>query len=279
MRPILTLKNNTVPLPKTSGIYKLTHKDSGKLYIGSSYNMYNRRMDHVKKLRKDTHHCPPLQNAWNKYGEEAFEWGILEEVPDCDKLIEREQFYFDTLISEKGTGYNVARIAGSNRGNRHTDVTKKLIGDLQRGKPRRPRTEETKAKISAAHTGRKHTPETKAKMSESQKKKAPPTEETKAKIGAAHKGRILPQEHREKISKTLKGHEVSLETREKLRKACSNPSAETIERMRLSHLGNRPSEESKRKSSEGLKAYHANKKAQDVFIGEELPLESNDIRA
>src|SRR5207244_3060364 len=78
-----------------------------------------------------------LQNAWNKYGEAAFVFEIIErcEVGIC---LNREQHYLDTIKPwDHNIGYNICRFAGSPR---EKEVSA-----------------ETRAKISAAHRGRKHT--------------------------------------------------------------------------------------------------------------------------
>lgn len=62
-----------------------------------------------------------------------------------------------------------------------------------------PRSEETKAKISATKKGHRHSEETKAKISSINKGRKH-SEETKAKISAANQGRVVSEETRAKIS-------------------------------------------------------------------------------
>ena len=69
---------------------------------------------------------------------------------------------------------------------------------------KKPRSEETKQKISKSHIGLNHTDETKNKIGESHKGK-PQTEEHRNKIGEFHKGKTVSEETREKISKSNKG--------------------------------------------------------------------------
>ena len=61
-------------------------------------------------------------------------------------------------------------------------------------KQRKPKTEETKRKISIANTGKHHSEETKQKM------RKPKTEETKRKISIARTGQRVSEETKEKIS-------------------------------------------------------------------------------
>lgn len=62
-----------------SGIYKIEHVTSGRVYVGSSVNIASRRRHHLGNLRRGSHFNVKLQNAWNKYGEQAFAFILIEE--------------------------------------------------------------------------------------------------------------------------------------------------------------------------------------------------------
>lgn len=81
------------------GIYMITNKVNGKIYIGSSMNIRNRWRDHRNKERNTIIH-----HAIKKYGEDNF---LIEVLEKCgkDELINREQYYYDKLIPE----YNMIR--------------------------------------------------------------------------------------------------------------------------------------------------------------------------
>lgn len=76
----------------TCGIYLIKNNISKKEYIGQSINIEKRWKDHKKDLRNNIHKNQHLQNAYNKYGENNFNFYILEE---CDKSIlnDKEKFY------------------------------------------------------------------------------------------------------------------------------------------------------------------------------------------
>ena len=78
------------------GIYKISNLLDGKCYYGSSSNISKRFAQHLKTLRRGTHHNIHLQRAWIKYGEDAFAFEIVEEC-DMDVLLEIEQKYLDLL--------------------------------------------------------------------------------------------------------------------------------------------------------------------------------------
>ena len=86
----------TKELWKKSGIYCIVNTDNQKKYVGSSKNIYQRLQKHRAYLRKNMHENKKLQNSWNKHGEDSFQYYILEFCP-MEQLIEREQFYIDTV--------------------------------------------------------------------------------------------------------------------------------------------------------------------------------------
>mgnify|MGYP000886959842 CR=1 FL=1 len=59
------------------GVYQIVNKLNGHKYIGSSINIWTRWGRHLSDLRKNKHDNNYLQNAWNKYGEDNFEFGVL----------------------------------------------------------------------------------------------------------------------------------------------------------------------------------------------------------
>lgn len=81
-------------IPKTSGIYQIRNLVNGKVYIGSSNNLYRRKIQHLNNLRKNRHINKHLQNAFNKYGEACLQFEVLEQC-DIDNLYIREQYYIN----------------------------------------------------------------------------------------------------------------------------------------------------------------------------------------
>lgn len=77
------------------GIYKITNKNNGKSYFGSSKNIENRWLTHKNQLKNGIHHNIHLQRTWDKYGEDIFVFEIVEEC-NINILLETEQKYLDT---------------------------------------------------------------------------------------------------------------------------------------------------------------------------------------
>lgn len=105
-------------------IYCITNLESGKAYIGSSLDFESRKRQHLKDLKAGTHHCCHLQNAWNKYGKELFEFSFLEEDVDKEILFQRERYWIEYYNThDRDWGYNLA-IPTDNGGHTHAEETK-----------------------------------------------------------------------------------------------------------------------------------------------------------
>ena len=89
-------------------IYKILNKVNGKFYIGSTKNAKVRWYQHKYMLNSNRHINNYLQNAWNKYGKENFDFIILEDNITNDKKFEVEQTYFEKLNPFPPQGYNIA---------------------------------------------------------------------------------------------------------------------------------------------------------------------------
>lgn len=110
-------------LKRVCGIYKISNVQNGHFYIGSSSNIGKRITQHLTDLRKNKHHSPYLQRAWNKYKEDNFEFSLVEECDSSDLLV-REQYYLDTLLPS----YNVSMDAISPmKGRTHSPKTLEKI--------------------------------------------------------------------------------------------------------------------------------------------------------
>lgn len=95
---MIKIKCNKQDLQTKQGVYVFKNIINGKIYVGSTVMTFEKRMlHHVNRLRNGKHKNAHFQNAWNKYGEENFEYDILEICKKEDCLI-REQFYLDTLL-------------------------------------------------------------------------------------------------------------------------------------------------------------------------------------
>jgi len=136
------------------GIYEICNLHDGKAtaYVGSSVDIQQRWRQHQGLLRRGKHDNPHLQCAWDKYGETAFEWCIIEEVHDEARLLEQEQYWLDRFLENPNACYNIATTAGP--GGTLSEEHKRKIGEAMMGKQN--------------YLGYRHTDETRRKISEAQ---------------------------------------------------------------------------------------------------------------
>jgi group I intron endonuclease len=168
------------------GIYKITHLDSGKCYIGQSVNVFKRWKGHSNLARKKK---SAIQHAFVLYGIDKFSFEVLEEC-DREMLNDREVHWISFFDSVSPNGYNLT--SGGGQAFTVSDETRAKMTDAQKGKKQ---SEEHKANISAAKKGKKQSEEHNAKISASMKGKntGPMSEEQKAKRSASQKGKLQPQ--------------------------------------------------------------------------------------
>ncbi len=116
-----------------AGVYQIYNEETNKRYIGSSIDIERRLKEHKRNLKANRHSNQHLQNAWNKYQE----YLIFEALEYCepDQCLKLEQQYIDYYDSaNREFGYNI---------------------DSQAASAGKHLSEETKQKISKAHTGKK----------------------------------------------------------------------------------------------------------------------------
>lgn len=168
------------------GVYEIRNLTNGNCYIGSAENIRTRWNRHISLLRAGKHHSQYLQSAWNKYGENAFSFFVLEQCGK-EKLVSLEQEYINNRTPE----YNMCPIAGSCLG-----IKRKI---------------ETRTKISKALTGIIRSKETRKKISESKRgipsgrKGGTLGDKWRKKLSESHKGVSLSDTHRASLSRALKG--------------------------------------------------------------------------
>lgn len=81
-------------LNQKCGIYRISCNEHS--YIGSSINIYYRLKRHISDLLKNKHENKYMQNAFNKYGKDSFNFEVIEE---CSKtvLINKEAAYIESM--------------------------------------------------------------------------------------------------------------------------------------------------------------------------------------
>jgi len=143
-------------MEKTCGIYCIENIVNGKKYIGQSDHVIRRIKCQYNELKRMVSERMYLQLDWIEYGEENFNWHILETcINDRNILDELEIFYIKNLKSHVSeNGYNVSWGGRKTfEGLHHTDEGKEKL--RQNGLGRKP-SEESRKKNRESNLGKKN---------------------------------------------------------------------------------------------------------------------------
>jgi group I intron endonuclease len=146
-------------------IYKFTHIESGRSYVGQTVQDPNRRrLEHIA----DSRHSPReyhFHNALRKYGIDAFTFEVIDSANSLDELNLLEEKYVEQFDSINN-GFNI-RQAGGNK--LHSEESKQRMREAQKAAHARRRENGTeggwKRKDGGPMKGKKVSAETKLKMS------------------------------------------------------------------------------------------------------------------
>jgi group I intron endonuclease len=165
------------------GIYSITNTITGTIYYGQSVNINKRFGKHKSTLNNNKHDNDHLQNAWNKYGKENFEFKPIEIIEDAtiDLTPIEIKYYYST-----DNKYNLQNPKSPFRPEwKQTEEWKQKESDRMKGNNLalgHRDTEEQKKQKSKSHAGKEH------------------SEDTKLKIAKSMTGKTLSDEVKQKIS-------------------------------------------------------------------------------
>jgi group I intron endonuclease len=124
----------------TRCIYKIINAINNKFYVGSAVNFEKRKARHLWRLRRGDHANKHLQAAWQKYGEKAFVFAVVQAVAEHEDLLAAENVWLFEHVG-KDYCYNIATDATAPQTGmfgdknamwgktfQHTDDAKKRIG-------------------------------------------------------------------------------------------------------------------------------------------------------
>ena len=109
--------------PLLCGIYRIVNTKNGMCYVGQSTDLLKRKQTHFSSLGKNEHKNKYLQNAFNLYGEENFEFEIVE-LCSRNELDDKEEAYVDKFHSLVPHGYN---LTAGGKGNKKWAPPKSVI--------------------------------------------------------------------------------------------------------------------------------------------------------
>lgn len=180
----------------TCGIYFIKNLITNDQYVGQAYSIESRLARHIGDLKKGKHTNKILQEDFNKFGQNSFQYGVLEIVErDKQVMTEKEIYWWKELQTSKYNkvtpGYPAWTIESY-------DTWRRNISIALKGKK--------KPSVSKALKGRKRIITWGDKISKSLKGKQ------------IWLGRHHSQKTKRKISKSRKGKPVTKEWRESMKK-------------------------------------------------------------
>lgn len=207
-------------ITKTFGVYLIQNLQvDSHFYVGSTSKSFAKRWAQWRLDLKAGRGNPHLINAWNYYGEESFEFTILQELPEIPgetieekkaRVLAAEQEWIDSLQPY----YNWNPVAGSRLGSQQSEETKEKI---KAGMS----TIEAQAKMSEAQTARfaAMTDDEKEQMYASQRGMKKHSEEWKKQLSETANERLNNPESVAKRAATKTGVKRTEEQRARMREA------------------------------------------------------------
>lgn len=129
-----------------SCIYLWTNLINGKKYVGQAQSFYNRMSQY--KLGYFNNY---MKHAIKKYGIDNFDISILERDIDVEMFDNREQYWMDYYESyNMEYGYNICQCAGTTRGYRHTEESRKKMSQAVSQRMQDPK---ERAKVQGKNNG------------------------------------------------------------------------------------------------------------------------------
>jgi group I intron endonuclease len=173
---VTTAVNQSLPMAMV--IYTITHRETGKVYVGQSRGDVRRRWG-THCSEKSGAGRSAIKCAILKYGRAAFDFAVVDHAIALDELKRKEQDWIAALSSMAPNGYNLTTggesCVYSEESKRKMSEAKKALFDKigRKGRPvwvkkkRRPWTEEEKELRRQKMLGYMHSDEAKGKIAAS----------------------------------------------------------------------------------------------------------------
>lgn len=208
--------------------YKLTHRSSGKFYIGSTRDLRMRLNTHRSNLNRGVHpnhHFQKDYSTWSNIDVTVSYCNTVEQAIELEQTM-LNRFHNTSLCcnldsktclkSTTGGGWKLSdeakekhRVAST--GKTHSEETKALLLSKRLGIFKH--TQETKDEMSRTRKGLKHNLSDEERDRRRTAVSVMHTEEVRKKISLAHMGKVLSDEHKAKLRSigVASGRKVSAE--------------------------------------------------------------------
>ena len=213
-----TLQSIYLLLEEYMIIYKATNKTNGKIYIGKTGNLHQRKKGHLRDSKSPK---TRFHSAVKHYGIDGFNWDILSECASEVSDTEERKFVglYDSMNTEKG--YNQTPGGGGGNtwdGNLHKEETsRKLSQSISNSKKHKEshRSPEYIKLMTKLNREKAKDLEICKKISKSLKGK-PFTESHRNNLSIGSTGKILSEEHRKNIGEAVRVRMAVPENRKRI---------------------------------------------------------------
>lgn len=171
------------------GIYKITNLINGKVYIGQSERLTERKREHFYRLGRGEHNNEHLQRAFNKNGKDSFIFEIIEETNELDNkeiywineyggINSKLNYNLKDPLTMKWSDYIRVKQSKSmigennpNYGNKWSEEQKEKLSKERKGltleeRVGKEKSDLAKEKMIKSRIGKKHSEESKEKIRE-----------------------------------------------------------------------------------------------------------------
>jgi len=190
-----------------SGIYKITNKQNGRRYFGSAKEFKRRWNQHANSLRRGKHQNKFLQADFNKCGEEAFLFEVLEVMNGTkEERLLREEVYLKEHFDNGSECYNLMSKAVSREGlkAKNPEETRRKISEASKRNWSDP---EYKSRVSRSIQRALSDPEVQEKKRESHLRSWDGNENRRKKRSEHSKKMMADPKHKEKVVSSLREHQ------------------------------------------------------------------------
>ena len=91
-------------------VYTIKCKANSRIYVGRTENWKSRKQSHLVSFKKNQHHNLQIQNDWNEFGEENFEFSIIERDNSIEALTRKERSLINEFINDRIKLYNIGEL-------------------------------------------------------------------------------------------------------------------------------------------------------------------------
>ena len=206
---------------KTYTIYKIVHRESGKIYIGATCQSINQRISgHIHRAKYRSNNFESIGHALLKEGRDVFDVSVIATAKTQNEAFEIEKSFvlmFDCMYP-KGYNQKLDKL-GSSSVLSMPDAVVEIVRSAQKQSfLGRKHSDETKAKMRAASLGKKKTEGMKEKLRKL-KTGSKWTDESRAKAAKTHTGMKWSDRQREAALKVFATPEYKKNVSEALKKA------------------------------------------------------------